>query len=121
MRPQAVGVPLNAGGLVDAPQPTFAVDPDRTNKIRSCRSCRLPKLRRTAAHLRSSDYHRQRANAARSKVRCHVEHPFAELKDRMGLFVRTIGITRAKAKIGMANIVFNMKRMVFWERKLAAA
>jgi IS5 family transposase len=64
---------------------------------------------------------RQRANAARSKVRAHVEHPFAEMKDRMGLFIRTIGITRAKVKIGMANIAFNMKRLVFWERRNAAA
>ena len=37
----------------------------------------------------------------------------------MGLFVRTIGIARAKAKIGMANIAFNMKRLVFLERRAA--
>jgi len=64
---------------------------------------------------------RQRGNAARSKVRAHVEHPFAEMKDRMGLFIRTIGIARAKAKIGMVNIAFNMKRLVFWQRKTAVA
>lgn len=64
---------------------------------------------------------RERANAARSKVRSTVEHPFAEMKSRMGLFVRTIGIDRATAKIGMANIAFNMKRLVFWERKSAMA
>jgi transposase, IS5 family len=37
----------------------------------------------------------RRANAARSKVRSRVEHVFAEQKDRMGLFIRTIGIARA--------------------------
>ena len=63
--------------------------------------------------------HHERANATRSKVRCAVEHPFAEMKSRMGLFVRTIGIDRATARIGMANIAFNMKRLVFWERKAA--
>jgi len=63
----------------------------------------------------------ERANAARSKVRSAVEHLFAEMKSRMGLFVRTIGIDRATAKIGMANIAFNMKRLVFWERKTAIA
>jgi transposase, IS5 family len=31
----------------------------------------------------------------------------------MGLFVRTIGIKRAKLKIGMANIVYNMKRLIW--------
>lgn len=63
----------------------------------------------------------QRANAARSKVRSHVEHPFAEQKGRMGLSIRTIGIARATAKIGMANIAFNMKRLVFLERSAAVA
>jgi len=44
-----------------------------------------------------------RANGRRSKVRAFVEHVFAHQKARMGLFVRTIGIARARAKIGMAN------------------
>ena len=57
----------------------------------------------------------------RAKVRSHVEHAIAEQKHRMALFIRTIGIARAKAKIGMANIAFNMKRMVFWEKRSAPA
>ena len=61
----------------------------------------------------------QRANAVRSKVCSAVEHPFAEQRDRMGLFVRLIGIAGATAKIGMANIAFNMKRLVFLERRSA--
>ena len=32
-----------------------------------------------------------------------------------------IGVARAKAKIGMANIAFNMKRLVFLERRAAVA
>lgn len=59
----------------------------------------------------------QRANAARSKIRSAVEHPFAEQKSRTGLFLRTIGLDRATAKIGMANIAFNMKRLAFWEQR----
>ncbi len=39
----------------------------------------------------------------------------------MGLFVRTIGIDRARARIGMANIAVNMKRLLFRERKGAVA
>lgn len=34
----------------------------------------------------------------------------------MGLFIRTIGIARAKVKVGMANIAFNIKRLMFLER-----
>src|SRR5579863_113210 len=33
-------------------------------------------------------------------------------KDKMDLFIRTVGIA-ARVKIGMANIVYNMKRAVF--------
>ena len=37
----------------------------------------------------------RRANALKSKVRSAVEHVFAVQKDKMDLFVRTIGIARA--------------------------
>jgi IS5 family transposase len=62
----------------------------------------------------------RRANAEKSKVRSRVEHVFAEQKDRMGLFIRTIGIARAKVKIGMANLVYNVKRLVFLQRRAVA-
>jgi transposase, IS5 family len=45
---------------------------------------------------------------------------FAEQKDRMNLFVRTIRIARAKVKIGMANLVYNFKRLIFLQRRVAA-
>ena len=47
----------------------------------------------------------RRPNNAKSKIRSRVEHVFAEQKDRMGLFIRTIGIARATTKIGLANLV----------------
>ena len=34
----------------------------------------------------------------------------------MDLFIRTIGIARATMKIGMANLVYNLKRLVFLGR-----
>ena len=37
-----------------------------------------------------------------------------------GLFIRTIGIARATTKIGMANLVYNVKRLIFL-RNLAIA
>jgi IS5 family transposase len=60
-----------------------------------------------------------RANGAKSKVRSAVEHVFARQKGPMGLVVRTIGIARATVKIGLANIVYNMKRAV-WLTEQAA-
>jgi len=53
----------------------------------------------------------RRANNAKSKIRSRVEHVFAEQKARMGLVVRTIGIARAKTKIGMANLLYNIRRL----------
>jgi transposase, IS5 family len=58
-----------------------------------------------------------KANAAKSKVRARVEHVFAHQKDKMGLFIRTIGITRAEAKITLANLAYNMSRLIFHERR----
>ena len=62
-----------------------------------------------------------RANARKSAVRAHVEHVFAEQKARMGLFVRTIGLARATTKIGLANLIHNMRRLVWLERQVAPA
>ncbi len=62
---------------------------------------------------------KQRANAARSRERSSVEHVFADQKHRMGLFIRSTGITRARAKIGLANIACNMRRLLFWETTAA--
>uniref|UniRef100_A0A9E8CP69 IS5 family transposase n=1 Tax=Bosea sp. NBC_00436 TaxID=2969620 RepID=A0A9E8CP69_9HYPH len=61
-----------------------------------------------------------RANGRRSKVRAFVEHVFAQQKSRMGLFVRTIGIARARTKIGMANLAYNLSRFVWHEGRTAS-
>ncbi len=62
----------------------------------------------------------RRANALKSKVRSGVEHVFAAQKDKMDLFIRTVGIARARVKIGMANLVYNMRRLVYLDRLAAA-
>jgi transposase, IS5 family len=54
-----------------------------------------------------------RANGTKSKVRSAVEHVFACQKGPMSLIVRTIGLARATVKIGLANIVYNMRRAVW--------
>lgn len=61
------------------------------------------------------------SNARKSRVRSVVEHVFAHQKGLMGLVVRTIGIARAKVKIGMANLAYNMRRFVWLSGKYAAA
>jgi IS5 family transposase len=59
------------------------------------------------------------ANAQKSKVRSAVEHVFAHQKGPMGLFVRTIAIARARVKIGLANLAYNMRRLVWLRTKYA--
>lgn len=62
----------------------------------------------------------KRGNAAKSKVRAFVEHVFADQKHRMGMKIRTIGLQRATIKIGLANIAYNMRRLVMHERRAIA-
>ncbi|GLI97045.1 IS5 family transposase [Sphingobium sp. BS19] len=61
--------------------------------------------------------HIRRGNATKSKVRARVEHVFAQQKAKMGLFIRTIGIKRAEAKITLVNLAYNMNRLIFHERR----
>lgn len=61
--------------------------------------------------------HIRRGNADRSKVRAAVEDVFARQKGGMGLFVRTVGVARARVKIGMAKLVYNISRLVWHERR----
>ncbi|NJS13296.1 MAG: transposase family protein [Sphingopyxis sp.] len=86
----------------------------RNHKLKSMIHFRKPKGK-------PMDGRHQRANATRSKVRSAVEHVFAGQKHRMGLFVRTVGIERARIKIGMANLAYNFKRLVWHEGKSAPA
>jgi hypothetical protein len=59
-----------------------------------------------------------RVNTTRSKARARVEH-VGDQKNAMGAeIVRTIGIVRARCKIGM---VYNMRRFIFLERMAEVA
>jgi transposase, IS5 family len=53
----------------------------------------------------------QEANRKRSTVRARVEHVFAQQANRL---VRTIGLERAAVKIGMMNLVYNLRRLAWF-------
>ena len=56
-------------------------------------------------------------NKTRSKVRARVEHVFgAQSNDMGGTLVRSIGLVRATARIGLKNLAYNMRRLVQLER-----
>lgn len=62
-----------------------------------------------------------KANAKKSAIRSAVEHVFAQQKNRYGLFIRTIGIARAEAKLTLANLAYNFDRLIFHERRKTTA
>ena len=58
-----------------------------------------------------------RANARKTSIRAAIEYIFAHQKTRFGLFIRTIGIARAEAKLTLANIGYNFDRLIFHQRR----
>ena len=62
---------------------------------------------------------RRRGNATRARVRIAIEHVFAAQKCRFGLVVRPVGLPRATTKLGLANLVTTMRRLVWFETRAA--
>ncbi len=62
--------------------------------------------------------HKHAVNHKRSPVRVRVEHVFGYQENSMGgKFIRTIGLLRAQAKIGLMNLGYNMMRLTQLERR----
>ena len=79
------------------------------------------RIHRRGARNHPLSQRQQAANTTRSRVRVRVEHVFGDQENAMGgKFVRTIGIARARVKIGMMNLAYNMRRLVWLERMAAA-
>jgi hypothetical protein len=74
----------------------------------------------TAYRSHANEKHMEK-NGFVSKVRSAVETVFAAQKHRFGLFVRTIGATRARVKIGLPNIAYNVTRMIWLKTRLSPA
>lgn len=52
-------------------------------------------------------------NHIKAKTRCRVEHVFGFIQNSMnGCFIRSIGMIRAKANIGLINLVYNLFRKI---------
>lgn len=52
------------------------------------------------------------SNKAKSRVRARVEHVFGHMQNSMGgIFVRTIGIARAKVNVTLMNLTYNLSRI----------
>src|SRR5271170_5684744 len=81
---------------------------------------------RSRVHHRANRNHplsqaQENANRRKSRIRARIEHVFgAQQNSPGGRIVRTIGIARAKAKIGLQNLAYNIRRLVTLERMAAA-
>jgi len=52
-------------------------------------------------------------NRKKSSIRCRIEHVFGFMTNTMrAMYIKTIGIERAEAKIGLVNLTYNMMRCV---------
>ena len=60
-----------------------------------------------------------RANLKRSAFRSAVEHVFVGQNYRMVLFIRSIGMARARIKIGMDDLAYNFQCLAWLQRRSA--
>jgi hypothetical protein len=65
----------------------------------------VPQFQLPKPRGRSMPPHIMRGNASRARVRVAIEHVFAAQKCRLGLVIRSVGLTRATARLGLANLV----------------
>jgi hypothetical protein len=100
------------GGTEGRGRPLDGEDrPARTTRTQRA-ACRNWRIHHNKPKGKPMPTRTRKANAKKSAVRAKVEHIFAHQKDRMGLFIRTIGQTRAETKISLANLAYNLQRFL---------
>jgi transposase, IS5 family len=79
------------------------------------------RIHRKGHRARPLSEREHQGNRTRSKVRARVEHVFgAQANDMGGTLVRSIGLVRARARIGLKNLAYNMRRLVHLVRHTVA-
>lgn len=123
----AMGGQIVDATLVGAPkQRNTAAEKDaikagKSRPMRHCSSCRAGSAAFTARSRAASPCpNAQQRRTPPNRKSARVEHVFARQKDQMRLFIRAIGIKRAEAKITLANLAYNMHRLIFNERRALA-
>ena len=71
------------------------------------------RIHRKARRNKPLSEREKQGNKTRSSVRVRVEHVFgAQSNDMGGTLLRSVGLARAKARIGLKNLAYNMRRLV---------
>ncbi|CEF43038.1 transposase [Acetobacter senegalensis] len=68
----------------------------------------VSKVHRKKPHIKPMPRHIQQSNVGKSIIRPRVEHVFADQKAQTRLFIRTVGITRATTRIGLARACYDL-------------
>ncbi len=69
------------------------------------------RLQRKGCKHRKLTKREQQGNKTKAKIRCRIEHVFGVMAMKAGsLMVRTVGIIRARAKIVLRNLAYNINR-----------
>ena len=55
----------------------------------------------------------KKSNTAKSRIRARIEHVFGRMKQYGGIFIRSIGRTRAEIQIGLLNLTYNLTRYAY--------
>ena len=106
--------PDNTGAEVWADSAYRSEDTERELESKGYRS----RIHHKGKRNRPLSEHKQAVNKKRSIIRARVEHVFGYQENSMGgKLIRTIGLARARAKIGMMNLGYNMKRLVYLEKQ----
>lgn len=106
--------PGNTNATVWADSAYWSQDTERDLKTKGYRS----RIHHKGSRNRPLTERQQAANHTRSIDRVRVEHVFGYQQNSMGgKFIRTIGLARASAKIGLMNLGYNMKRLVTLEKQ----
>lgn len=74
------------------------------------------KVLRRGSRARRLTETEKRGNRTKSRVRARVEHVFgSQANDMGGNLVRSIGLVRARAHVGLRNLAYNMRRLTHLE------
>ena len=94
-------------------------DPQISHSFASCSKEKglTSRIHRKACRNRPLRDWEKAGNRSRSRFRVRVEHVFgAQHNDMGGALVRSIGLVRATARIGLKNLAYNMRRLVGLQR-----
>jgi len=109
---QAVEILLTAGDAGQEIYADSAYTGKEQEKIYADKNV-IPRINEKAYRNKPLTDEQKANNKEKSKIRARVEHIFGFIENSMyGSFIRTIGIARANAKIGLMNLTYNIFRCV---------